>query len=262
MLADVTLSLEVVDPVALHRAAVESFEDDLQEDADEWLGTESEPKIENCLRQLIDRPPSGHDTTLSAGYQTLDSSASAKRSDVRTSTVLHVSTGHITPEERHVIDRVLALDPPETARPRARIDASHRGLYVSPKDYGWIFRVPTTAERLAEALDASTPEMAAIVRLAVEIGATRIEFDSDEDPIEGLEWHDDRTLLLRDPATGPGNPAEAVALYHNERLGWVVRSEATSYHLGQAEMVDLTLLPDGVHFVDSADPNDKPYALP
>jgi hypothetical protein len=94
------------------------------------------------------------------------------------------STAHLTPVELQRITDAFQMER-EGNTHRCLEDISHDGLYMSPKDSGFIVRIPGD-EVYDEVLPGLTPEMRSLVESAHAQLATRIEFDSDEDAVVGF----------------------------------------------------------------------------
>ena len=182
--AIVTIMVGIDDPAALHAKAgsdyciANSGRPEAFDEAEELFGPPTAPDVPACLRQLYDRH------LPDAGIHVDDSTATlVDRSALRLTTTANASVQHLSPAELTRINAGFGMEPHGPTY-RATEDLRHDGLYMSPKDHGFVVRVPAgdLDGRLAEA----TPEMAAIVRAAAALGANRIEFDADEEPVDGL----------------------------------------------------------------------------
>lgn len=185
----VTLELTIHDPDAVVMAAREDFvsRGGSPSETDAWLGRLEQPDLANALTQLLGKGvPKGTGATVTHCSSRIDD---PERPRLRTVVTVAASTGHLTAYELTRINDAFEMerDGPFT---RCRDDILHDGLRISPKDCGFILRVPGE-ESLADKLEGLSPEMRALVDLAVEQGATRIEFDADEEPIDGLHYEEE-----------------------------------------------------------------------
>lgn len=94
------------------------------------------------------------------------------------------SIAHLTEAESKRITDAFGMVPEGTTF-RCLEDIEHDGLYISPKDCGFIVRIPGP-EIIDEYLPHLTPEMRSLVEAATAQLACRIEFDIDEDAAEGF----------------------------------------------------------------------------
>lgn len=188
MRAEITISVEIDEPSSLHSWAREDFLSKANDEAtaDEFLGTPLRPNLSNCLRQLYDG-----EVPREAGVQIQDSFAEVLDGDavrLRSVPVVACATAHLTKEEIATIDGLFEVEM-RSGRTRSYDDVKYGGMYMSPKDCGFYVRIPK-GEALEAAFPQMTPEMKAIVEIAVAQGARRIEFDSDELENDGLEIHE------------------------------------------------------------------------
>ena len=182
--ATVTIAVGIDDPEALHAKAGSDYclanagRPEAFEEAEQLFGSPAEPKLDACLRQIYDRHL--HD----AGIHVDDSTATiVAEAGLRLTVTANASVEHLTPTELARINAGFGMEPHGTTY-RATEDLRHDGLYMSPKDHGFIVRVP--ASDLEDHLTRTTPEMAAIVRAAAALGANRVEFDADEPAVDSL----------------------------------------------------------------------------
>lgn len=181
--ARVLVTMDIHDPARLHRAATESFllEGGTPAEAELWLGTSAAPVLDACLRQLRHRPSSPGTRDVSDEVTIVDPDIPV----LRQGTIVFASTGNITAEELKRINASFELELVGNGVHRCLDDIKHDGLYVSPKHAGFIVRVPGD-DFLEETLPGLTVQMRALVEAAVRQGATRIDFDADEDYADGF----------------------------------------------------------------------------
>ena len=253
--ASVTISLVIENPSRLHAVATRDYlahSGSSIADAQEFLGTAEKPKLDQCLRQLYDR-----ETPADSGISVQDSFAEiGETADLsakpRLSTVLHISTGHLTSEERQAIATALGVGNGDDA---LQIHAEHNGLFLKPNVSGFFVRVPDAEEM--KGLDL-TPEMLRILELAHSHQAWQVHFDADEEPIAGLPVFSDRQLILRDFSTP--NALADEPLYWSNADGWVDRASADRYFIEEAEQSRLPMF-GAPKWVDAEDPADNPFQL-
>jgi hypothetical protein len=249
--ASVTVSVEIEDPTRLHQAATDDYlaRAGTPEEAEDFLGTPEQPKLVECLRQLYDRElPPGSGIAVQDSYAEIGAGSTKPR----TSTVLHLSTAHLTAEERNAISAALGIGPTTGKFGKdsyALLHAEHGGLYLKPKEFGFLVRMPPRDEVASMSL---TPEMRRILELAQSFDAWQIDFDADEEPLETLPIFPDRQLIIRDFASGKDGEEP---LYWSNTDGWVDRASADRFFLEQAQGLNLPLggEPAFVYEDDAAD---------
>ena len=184
----ITFNLENIDPVLLYRQALNSFLADgaTNDEAIAWLGTEEEPNIDACTKQVM------HPSIVPGQAGRIDATVSFVRENqpiLRTSTIVHASTGSITKAE---LERIESLFEPVTETGDMKLERKcfehvrHGPLYLSPKDYGFYARIPEQDPQDPKQWRDLSPEMRDLVNAAIRQGASTIEFDSDEEIVKGL----------------------------------------------------------------------------
>jgi hypothetical protein len=186
--ARIEIDAEVRDVRALYEAALGSMTaaGSTEAEAEEWLGTSREPEIGNCMTELLMRgiPKDAGLAVTECGTDVLDKGAMRLR---RTTTV-QVSTVHLKGAEMKRINDSFSLGTID-GEAVSREEILHDGVYLSPKYAGFILRIPQE-DNLLEKTSGMSREMRTIVEIAARQGATRIEFDADEEPVEGLARHE------------------------------------------------------------------------
>lgn len=192
MHAQITIDVDIHDAAALRAKAGEDYLRRANgaavagEEAVDFLGTVDEPKLDQCLRQLYDVPQDNAGFTVNDSHAVLTDG----KPKLRHLVVVTASTEHLTPEE---LERMNASFQYEVGAnqhdKRAYIDINHDGLYISPKDYGFYVRVPNE-DSFDMVRPGLSPEMGALIDAARAQGATRIEFDCDEDAVDGFAAFD------------------------------------------------------------------------
>ena len=182
------IDAEVRNVGVLHEAALTNMRaaGSTDEEATEWLGTSREPKIGNCVTEIVMRS-----IPKDAGIAVTECDTDVIRRGMmrlRTTTTVQVSTTHLKGAEMKRINDLFDLGTVDD-QTASREDVLHDGVYLSPKYAGFILRMPQEYD-LAEKTSGMTREMRTIVEAAARQGATRIEFDADEEPLEGLAQHE------------------------------------------------------------------------
>jgi hypothetical protein len=185
MNAEIVITVEIDDGAALHSKAGSDYcvsnadRLDAFDEAIAMFGPEENPDLAACLRHLYDVSHGD------AGVRAVECEARVDDGTAfRVGRTVNVSIEHITPAELKRINEAFGMEKCDTTY-RAFEDIEHDGLYMSPKNHGFILRIPGS-DFLDERMEALSPEMRGIVELAVAQGATRIEFDADEEPIDAL----------------------------------------------------------------------------
>lgn len=181
--AKLTITYDVIDVGALHGTATAFFvaAGGTPSEAEAWLGVEADPNVSACLLEL-------HHASRIEGATHVSAEVDVIRPDVptlREGKTVFASTGNITADELDRINASFGLEEVGGGVHRCLDDITHDGLFISPKYAGFIVRIPGH-EFLAERIEELTPEMRALVEAAARQGATRIEFDADEEPAEGF----------------------------------------------------------------------------
>jgi hypothetical protein len=181
--ARVFVTLDVHDPVELHRAATTSFlaGGGTPTEAEQWLGSVGRPNVDACIQEIHHRPSAPGTTTVSEQVTVVDPTTPV----LRQGTIVFASTGNITAQELDRINEAFGIEEVGNGVHRCLDDIRHDGLFVSPKHAGFIVRIPGD-DFLDEVLEGLTPEMRALVEAAVRQKATRIDFDADEEYADGF----------------------------------------------------------------------------
>jgi hypothetical protein len=261
MRATVRIDVDVLDTAKLHAAATDDYVTrdggsvEAAINAADFLGDEKNPDVENCLRQLFDRElPVDCGIDISDSFAEIDPPALP-----RSSTMIHLSTGHLRPAERQAINDALGIGIvdqfPGTAR--ALVHAEHCGLFLKPKDCGFFVRVPIDGDD--DEPEGLSAEMTAILAIAKKAGAWMIDFDVDEEPLPGLPifGDKDRQFIIRDFGSGIGEDDEP--LYWNNHTGWGCRSSADRYSETELADYNLPMIGSEPAWVDAADLTDQRY---
>lgn len=187
MKARIVVDVEIDDPNTLHakvgsdHCLANSLDDDAFETAVEMFGPSGDPNVEACLESLLDvNHPEATVRVVSCEAKVQDATTLAQSTYVTVS-ILHLTEG----EAQRITDAFGFEQDGDTYR--GREDIRHDGLCISPRIDGFIVRVPSE-ESLPDKLPGMTPEMRAVVQAAVRQGARRIEFDVEEDAIDGLPY--------------------------------------------------------------------------
>lgn len=185
MKARIVVDVEIDDPNALHEKVgsdhclANPLDEDAFETAVEMYGPAGEPDVEACLESLLDvNHPEATVRVVACDALIQDETTFTQ------ATYVTVSILHLTEDEAQRITDAFAMERVGNTY-RALEDIRHDGLNISPRVDGFIVRVPSE-EFIRDKLSDMTPEMRAIVQAAVRQGARRIEFDIDEDVIDGL----------------------------------------------------------------------------
>ena len=176
--------IEGVDALLIYQQARASFisKGATTEECEAWLGTPAEPKLEACAKEIL-QPKSPPEQ-----MSTLSTKASYFPDDIpmlRKSVIVHASTGNITKRELAEIDSLFDAEIKNGER-KCFEHIRHGPLFMSPKDYGFYARIPQPDPKDPEQWNGLTPEMRALVDAAIRQGASTIEFDADEDCLEGF----------------------------------------------------------------------------
>lgn len=185
MNAEIVISVEIDDEAALHSKVGSDYcvanadRIDAFDEAVSMFGPAEDPDLAACLASLYDVSNGEAGVRAVSCRAVVDDGAS-----LRMTTTVNVSVTHITPAELKRINEAFGMEEVGTTY-RALEDIQHDGLYMSPKNHGFIVRLPDP-ETLSERIGGLSAEMRAITELAVRQGAYRIEFDADEEPIDVL----------------------------------------------------------------------------
>lgn len=257
MRASVSIDVEITDADALFAEAADDYRNqnsgrntsEVEHEIADFLGTAKSPKLDQCLIQIFDRPLP---PTLGALVQ--NSTATLVAPSFRTSSVFHLSTRHLTAEERYLIRKALytTADTQHGEQLVAMAHAEHDNLYLKPKRTGFLVRVPYETDNQSNL----SPEMRAIIAKAKEVGAWMIDFDEDEPINDSLAVFDDRDMLIFNQDSEDDEP-----LFWSNNDGWVDRASATIFTL--EEMATTTLPSPGSSpvWVDRHDHTNTPYRI-
>ncbi len=179
MKIDLVTTLEIGDADALHARAIEATAKSGVPFEPTDLGTADNPDLEACFWRIAQS-----EFPVGAGIR-VDSTSVRAAGALRTIPMVAASISNLMPTEMDEIRTAFGMRP-DGSTSLCLEDVQHRGLWMSPKYCGFYVRLPHGEEAWNRALLQMTPEMRAIAGMARAQGAWRIEFDSDEDPADGL----------------------------------------------------------------------------